>query len=123
MHNAPSHSGEMSQDSAKQSEHPKAVTPDLAPGSTRGKAMFRGLSASSAGLEFGISVILGLLFGRWLDGKAGTEPWLMILFLCFGFVAGIRGVMRAMKRIDRESASPSGDAARSGHAGPRGRES
>ncbi|HEY4242594.1 MAG TPA: AtpZ/AtpI family protein [Kofleriaceae bacterium] len=94
----------MSQNSAKDSEHPKPVTPDLAPASARGKAMFQGLSASSVGLEFGLSVVIGALFGRWLDGKAGTDPWLMIGFLCLGFVAGIRGIMRAMKRMDKESA-------------------
>lgn len=37
------------------------------------------------GWFFVIAIILGLLFGRWLDGKLHTEPWLMIL----GMIAGI----------------------------------
>jgi ATP synthase protein I len=64
------------------------------------KGFYTTLSATSVGLELGISVILGLLLGRWLDTEAGTEPWLTILFLCFGFAAGIRGVVRAVKRAD-----------------------
>ena len=65
------------------------------------KGFYTTLSASSVGLGLGISVILGALIGHWLDGEAGTEPWLMILFLCFGFAVGIRGVLRAVKRADR----------------------
>jgi ATP synthase protein I len=62
------------------------------------------LSSASVGLEFGIAVIVGLLFGMWLDRQAGTTPWLMLLFLSFGFIAGFRGVLRAVNREDREAA-------------------
>lgn len=37
----------------------------------------------------------------WLDGKLGTTPWLMLLWLCFGLAAGFRGVLRAVRRSDR----------------------
>jgi ATP synthase protein I len=59
---------------------------------------------SSVGLEMGIAVVIGLLVGRWLDGKAGTEPWLMILFVIFGFAAGFKGILRAMREADRAAA-------------------
>lgn len=101
MQSAPTHSGEMSQDSLRPAVHPKVV---LDPAARATKRMFQTLSASSVGLEFGIAVLLGLAFGNWLDGKAGTGPWLMILFLCFGFVAGIRGLVRVMNRANREAA-------------------
>ena len=68
-------------------------------GKTRGA--FETVSFSAVGLEMGLSVIIGLLFGRWLDGKAGTDPWLMILFVIFGFAAGMRAVVVAMKKSDR----------------------
>jgi ATP synthase protein I len=67
--------------------------------STRGA--YRVLSQTSVGLEMGIAVILGLFFGKWLDGKAGTEPWLMILFVIFGFAAGFKGIFRALREADR----------------------
>lgn len=65
---------------------------------------YRALSLSSLGLEMGIAVILGLLFGRWLDGKLGTEPWMLIVFTAFGMAAGFKGVFRAMREADRIAA-------------------
>jgi ATP synthase protein I len=63
--------------------------------------MYQGLSASSAGLELGLAVIIGLLIGMWLDKQLGTEPWLMLLFLVFGLVAGFRNVLRAASRAEK----------------------
>ena len=63
--------------------------------------MYEGLSASAAGLELGISVGIGALFGGWLDGKLGTAPWLLIVFLILGVIAGFRGVLRAVARAER----------------------
>lgn len=74
------------------------------PASHNTKRAYDALSASSVGLELGISVILGLAFGYWLDGKLGIGPWMMILFLVLGFAAGMRGVVRAVKRADRAAA-------------------
>jgi F0F1-type ATP synthase assembly protein I len=103
MPSAPTHSGEMSQDSAKAAVHPKGVIDD--PASRRTRGMFETLTLSSMGLEFGLSVIIGLMFGRWLDSQAGTDPWLMIVFLCFGFAAGLRSILRAIAKADRLAAS------------------
>jgi ATP synthase protein I len=63
--------------------------------------MYEGLSASAAGLELGISVAIGALFGAWLDGKLGTAPWMLIVFLILGVIAGFRGVLRAVARAER----------------------
>jgi ATP synthase protein I len=102
MSSTSTHSGEMSQDSLRPAVHPKVV---LDPAARSTKRMYQTLSMSSVGLEFGIAVLLGLAFGNWLDGKAGTGPWLMILFLGFGFVAGIRSLMRGMRQANREADS------------------
>ncbi len=94
-----SHSGEMSQGSGMAKQHPTPVHEGrLDPAARRSKRAYNALSASSIGLELGISVALGLWFGWWLDGKLGTAPWMMLLFLVFGLVAGFRGVLRAIKR-------------------------
>ena len=74
---------------------------NAAPLAGRTRGAFETVSFSAVGLEMGIAVIIGLLFGRWLDGKAGTDPWLMILFVIFGFAAGMRAVVVAMKKSDR----------------------
>jgi len=103
----PLHSGEMSQDSRDGTAHPTGVAQDASKATTtgpaaRGKALYQGLSASSAGLELGIAVAIGALFGRWLDTECGTEPWLMLLFIVFGLIAGFRGLLRAIARAEKQ---------------------
>lgn len=113
------HSGEMSQDSSR----PRApatgagtgLTPGIDQAARRGRSAVDQLSMSAVGLELGISVVLGLLGGRWLDGRLGAEPWCMIVGVCIGFAAGLRGAMRAMKRADRLAAR---DAHEAGAAPP-----
>lgn len=82
-----------------------------APSARGGRRAYDYLSHSSVGLELGISVVIGLLFGYWLDGKLGTQPWMMLLFLAFGLVAGLRGVIRAVNRADRAAARDAREAA------------
>ena len=115
MESGPSHSGEMSQDSERAAAHrsrvdadastttrkPEKLQPAIDPAARKGRGLYEGLSASSAGLELGIAVAIGALFGRWLDGKLGTAPWMMIVFLILGLVAGFRGVLRAVARAER----------------------
>lgn len=77
------------------------LTRALDPAARQSKRLYDGLSASSAGLELGIAVGLGALFGVWLDGRLGTQPWLMVVFLVLGLVAGFRGVLRAVARAEK----------------------
>jgi ATP synthase protein I len=109
----------MSQNSSSQLGHPSgvqadassttkpttdgsALRPAIDPAARSSKRMYQGLSSSSVGLELGIAVILGLLFGMWLDRRLGTEPWMMLLFLVFGLVAGFRNVLRAVARAEKD---------------------
>ena len=105
MQNVPSERGEMSQDSGAPSLHPEVVTAArravIDPAARSGKRAYDALSASSVGIELGLSVIIGLLIGYFLDQKLGTQPWLMLVMLCFGLAAGFRGVLRAVKRAER----------------------
>lgn len=77
------------------------------------RQLIRLTRSSAVGLEMGISVVVGLLGGKWLDGKAGTAPWLMIAGLLLGVVAGFRGLIRvareAQRRAKEEEANPSAD--------------
>lgn len=120
MQSGSSKRGGMSQDSASQSLHRSVVSPrqrrTLDPAARTAKGAFQALSASSVGLELGISVVIGLLFGYWLDLQLGTQPWMMLLFLGFGLVAGFRGMMRAVRRAERAAAAD--DAALAAAAAP-----
>jgi ATP synthase protein I len=114
--------GEMSQDlptsrrDAVVSLRPEVMPrrPAIDPAARKGKSAFESLSASSVGLELGISVILGLLVGYGLDAHYGTGPWLMLLFLGLGLVAGFRGVLRAVNRMDRAAEREAREATRGG---------
>jgi ATP synthase protein I len=100
-----SHSGEMSQDSLSQQRHRSGVAKGVhAPAAVQGKRAYNALNASSVGLEMGISVALGVLAGYFLDKWLGTQPWMMLLWMLFGLVAGFRGVFRAVARADKAAA-------------------
>jgi len=114
MPSVPVHSGEMSQDSERGPVHPSRVqadapapvtparlTPAIDPAARASRRMYEGLSASSVCLELGVAVVVALLFGMWLDSRLGTEPWMMLVFLCFGLVAGFRNVLRAVARAEK----------------------
>jgi ATP synthase protein I len=85
----------------------RRLEPVIDPAARRSKRAYNALSASSVGLELGVAVVIGVLVGMWLDSKAGTTPWLMLLFLAFGLIAGFRNVLRAVARADRAAAEES----------------
>ena len=58
---------------------------------------------SSMGLELGLSVIVGCVIGSTLDHYLGTQPWLLLLFLLFGCIAGYRSIFRLLKKLNSES--------------------
>src|SRR5690349_9963478 len=105
MQTEPRHSGDLSQDSDGAGPHHNTVAPltksIIDPAARTARGAYRNLNSASVGLELGISVIIGLVIGMYLDRELGTGPWLMLLFLGFGFAAGFRGVLRAVRREDR----------------------
>jgi ATP synthase protein I len=73
------------------------------------RQVYEAASASSIGLELGLAVVIGWAMGHWIDGKAGTDPLFMIIFLLLGIAAGFKGVLRVArqaKRDDLESNPP-----------------
>jgi len=56
----------------------------------------------TVGLEFGLSVLVGLWGGNWLDRRLNTGPWLALLGMAFGIAAGVRTLLRAVGRMNRE---------------------
>jgi ATP synthase protein I len=57
----------------------------------------------TVGLELGLSIVFGLLGGRWLDAKFGTHGVLTVVGFGFGLAAGIRSVWRALQQANREA--------------------
>jgi ATP synthase protein I len=71
-------------------------------GEDRGKIVRQIASYSTLGLEMGLSVAVGAIIGFYLDKWLHSEPWLLIVFLIFGVIAGFRSLYRALKRLQRE---------------------
>jgi ATP synthase protein I len=46
-----------------------------------------------------IPPVIGWFIGDWLDERWGTSPFLVILFICLGFAAGIKEFLRILKRF------------------------
>ncbi|RJP56853.1 MAG: AtpZ/AtpI family protein [Deltaproteobacteria bacterium] len=57
---------------------------------------------STIGLEMVISVVIGILFGWWLDRLFNTKPWLTIVFMLFGIAAGFRSLFKLLKDIKKD---------------------
>lgn len=56
------------------------------------------LQASTVGLHLVISTFIGLAIGYFLDSIFNTSPWLTIIFLIFGIIAGFRELLRMARK-------------------------
>ncbi len=54
------------------------------------------------GFFIGISILLGVIIGQWLDTKFNTEPALMITGLFVGLVFAFYGVYRMLLPLIRD---------------------
>lgn len=57
---------------------------------------------AGAGLQFAGAILIFLFAGRWLDEKLGTEPWLLLLGVLVGAVAGFISLYRQLVIVPRE---------------------
>ena len=53
---------------------------------------------STVGIAMALSIALGALIGHYLDKVFGTQPWLTIVFLCFGIAAAFRNLYILYKK-------------------------
>lgn len=60
-------------------------------------------SYATVGLEFGLSLLVGLFGGRWIDGKLGTAHWFTFIGFGFGVAAGFRSIYRAAQAANRDA--------------------
>lgn len=64
---------------------------------------WKSLSYASVGIEMAVATVIGWGFGYYLDGRFGTYPYLMLVFLLLGVAAGFKGLIRAGKQAQREA--------------------
>jgi ATP synthase protein I len=66
------------------------------------KKLFRELwFYSSLSFSIALSIVIGLGIGFWLDTKFETSPWLTLIFLGLGVIAGFRNIYLALQRARR----------------------
>lgn len=63
----------------------------------------RDARAISIGIEFVVSVLLGLGAGRWLDNRFHTGPWLTLVGIVLGSAAGFRSLIVMMKENEKRA--------------------
>ncbi|MDH5716885.1 MAG: AtpZ/AtpI family protein [Spirochaetia bacterium] len=51
------------------------------------------------GLEFLFIFMVFFFFGRYLDTKLNSAPWLMFLFLMIGFAVGLYRIIKVAKEL------------------------
>ena len=49
-----------------------------------------------------IAPIVGYLLGQYLDARFHTKPWLSVILMALGFVAGVRETVRIVRLSQRE---------------------
>lgn len=54
--------------------------------------------ASTLGLQVAMSVFVGLAVGVWLDSKFKTFPWLALVFMVLGVIAGFLNYYRFIRK-------------------------
>jgi len=65
------------------------------------KPIFKQLmQASSVGINLVLSTFVGLAMGYGLDSLFHTSPWLTIIFLLLGIIAGFRELFRMARKQD-----------------------
>ena len=56
--------------------------------------------AFRVGVELISALTVGTAIGWWLDKWLNTSPWMLIVFILFGFLAGIWNTYKVAKRIE-----------------------
>jgi ATP synthase protein I len=57
---------------------------------------------STVGLTLVVATVIGLAGGYYLDRWLGTSPWLTLVGLLSGIVAGFVNLFRTVKRAERD---------------------
>jgi ATP synthase protein I len=61
-------------------------------------------------LVAGLGIGFGIGFG--LDYVLGTRPWLMVVFVILGFIAGVKTMIRSAEEVQRKTIEAADTAAR-----------
>ena len=63
----------------------------------KAREAYRSARFASLGIELGVSVVVGMLGGWWLDTEFDCRPWGLLGGIMLGFTAGMRSIFRTMR--------------------------
>jgi ATP synthase protein I len=66
------------------------------------ETLFSYLTYGTLGLEMGISLVVGLGIGYYLDRTFGTTPIFLIIFMILGILAGMKRLYTLWKKAEKE---------------------
>lgn len=63
---------------------------------------FRGVGVALAlSVQLILAIVLGFLLGHWLDGLLHTTPWLTVVGVLLGIVAGFVGLFKLSRVLSK----------------------
>ena len=82
-----------------------AVLPEWCPPRSRNHTVQNlkdNASVAAVGIEMVLAVGIGLLIGQAVDDAVGTGPWATVFFVCVGFGAAFKAIIRTVKIIEKQ---------------------
>ncbi|MGB0776899.1 MAG: AtpZ/AtpI family protein [Flavobacteriaceae bacterium] len=66
------------------------------------KPLNKFIRLSGVGIQFGVTIWLFSLLGKWLDGKFNTDKTLTIIMVLIGFVLSMYSLIKRLKAMENE---------------------
>lgn len=63
---------------------------------------YKALRHSSIGIELAMWIVVGILFGNWIESKWAVAPWGTLGGLMLGIAGGARTLVRALRESQKE---------------------
>jgi F0F1-type ATP synthase assembly protein I len=60
-------------------------------------------------MQFTLTIGVFGAIGWWLDGKLGTDPWLLIVFIFLGFFGGLVSMVSKVSHLGSTGEKPRSD--------------
>ncbi len=91
-------SGEVDQSKNRTAGYMRARSQKHSPATKLGERFNTIGSLGMIPILLAVGPIIGIFVGQWLDDKFETSPWLTVIFVILGFVAGSREMYLLLKR-------------------------